>query len=128
MIRFAVVVFHLALSSALALDLATAVLQLRLNALWERGFYHRLSMSTVGFGSMVLVDLAIAALELGVVVGYMLRRTWAPMALLAVSTLLLFVVTPSGIQYGLVGVSAMILFEEIRRRMPSWDELFDDEE
>jgi hypothetical protein len=128
MIRFAVVVFHLALSSALALDLATAVLQLRLNALWERSFYRHVSASTIGFGSMVLVDLAITALELAVVIGYLLRRTWAPVALLAVSTLLLFVVTPSGIQYGLVGVSGLILFEEIRRRMPSWDELFEDEE
>jgi hypothetical protein len=131
MVRVVLVVFHLGLAALLSAELFLAAAQLRINALWETSFYGRTSATTRGFGGVIAIDVAVAALEVVVVLGYARGLSGSVSALLGVSALLLTVVTPAAATW--VAASAgLLLAEEGRAALVRWlaseDEAADDDE
>jgi hypothetical protein len=127
MLRAAVVVFHLALASALGLELAFALGQTRLNLLWERAFYGEGADATLRFGAVTAAALALSGMELLLALAWWARRQWAGTSILVLSAVLLLVVTP-GVAWGLIAVGLVVTFEEIRSKLPRWEELFEEDE
>ncbi len=127
MLRAAVVVFHLALASALGVELALALGQARLNLLWERTFYGEAAATTLLVGSLTGVALALAGMEFLCALAWWGRLKWAGSAIIGVSAILLLFVTP-GVSWGLVGMGFVVVVEEIRSRLPPWEERFEEDE
>jgi hypothetical protein len=127
MLRAAVVVFHLALASALALELTLALVQTRLYLLWERAFYGAGHAETLLAGGVEAGALAVAGMEFLVALAWLFRRPWSGSAILAISAALMLVVTP-GVGWGLLAMGVLVGVEEIRSRLPRWEEIFEEDE
>ena len=119
MLRAVLVVFHLGLAALLSAELFLAAAQLRINAPWETGFYHRTSATTRGFGGVIALDVAVAALEVVVALGYARGLPGSFSALLGVSALLLTVVTPAAATW-VAAAAGLLLAEEGRAAVVRW--------